>query len=427
MRRILLFIGAFVLLYSAGIEAKKGKSKNQRNFWDIWGSDSEPATAAGDDLFLENEGSGTDSIHANTHGDDEDFDVGSGDGDIATQKTKTDDYDDYDEYYDYDGTTEKPGKDKHTDDEDLYDGSGSGEEIYEPEKIVPIETVTEKSTPLSPCQQLRASALNVAEFVPMCTPEGAFEKKQCISSTKECWCVNPNGVEIPGTRLKDPVIPDCDFGTSLTTCVFQLVQHSQGLIGQYKPKCTLDGQFEPIQCQDSECWCVDKMGNEILGTFVKLPEIPDCGDKEKPKPTVPAKTKEDNYPYKPFEPKKGDDSGYTIPEEEEPDNNVIVQVGPDKIDIDSEEDREKEEEKTNKIGDKQTVYVDKVQTSPLMAKPGLLAAIIAGAVVGLLLMILLVMFIVYRMRKKDEGSYPLDEQKYQNYPYAKAPTKEFYA
>ena len=57
----------------------------------------------------------------------------------------------------------------------------------------------------------------------------------------------------------------------------------------------------------------------------------------------------------------------------------------------------------------------------------LFTAIIAGAVVGLLLMILLVMFIVYRMRKKDEGSYPLDEQKYQNYPYAKAPTKEFYA
>ena len=31
----------------------QGKSKNQRNFWDIWGSDSQPATAAGDDLFLE--------------------------------------------------------------------------------------------------------------------------------------------------------------------------------------------------------------------------------------------------------------------------------------------------------------------------------------------------------------------------------------
>ena len=66
-------------------------------------------------------------------------------------------------------------------------------------------------------------------------------------------------------------------GTNLTTCVFQLVQHSQGLIGQYKPKCTLDGQYEPIQCQGSECWCVDGIGNEILGTFSKLPDIPDCG------------------------------------------------------------------------------------------------------------------------------------------------------
>lgn len=37
------------------------------------------------------------------------------------------------------------------------------------------------------------------------------------------------------------------------------------------------------------------------------------------------------------------------------------------------------------------------------------------------------MFIVYRMRKKDEGSYPLDEQKYQNYNYQKAPDKEIYA
>ncbi|KAF2343735.1 Syndecan/Neurexin domain, partial [Trinorchestia longiramus] len=38
-------------------------------------------------------------------------------------------------------------------------------------------------------------------------------------------------------------------------------------------------------------------------------------------------------------------------------------------------------------------------------------AFIGGAVVGLLCAILLVMFVVYRMRKKDEGSYPLDEPK----------------
>ena len=55
---------------------------------------------------------------------------------------------------------------------------------------------------------------------------------------------------------------------------------------------------------------------------------------------------------------------------------------------------------------------------------------IGGAVVGLLAAILLVMFIVYRMRKKDEGSYALEEPKQPpSYPYGyhKAPTKEFYA
>ncbi|VDP17860.1 unnamed protein product [Soboliphyme baturini] len=57
-------------------------------------------------------------------------------------------------------------------------------------------------------------------------------------------------------------------------------------------------------------------------------------------------------------------------------------------------------------------------------------AVIGGAVVGLLAAILLVMFVVYRMRKKDEGSYALDESKCPpSYPYAyqKAPTREFYA
>ncbi|KAF0760799.1 syndecan-like, partial [Aphis craccivora] len=43
------------------------------------------------------------------------------------------------------------------------------------------------------------------------------------------------------------------------------------------------------------------------------------------------------------------------------------------------------------------------RTSSFFAQPGILAAVIGGAVVGLLCAILVVMFIVYRMRKKDEG------------------------
>lgn len=62
-----------------------------------------------------------------------------------------------------------------------------------------------------------------------------------------------------------------------------------------------------------------------------------------------------------------------------------------------------------------------------------ISAVIGGAVVGLLCAILVVMFIVYRMRKKDEGSYALDEPRRspaaQAYPKPGAPhhNREFYA
>lgn len=82
-----------------------------------------------------------------------------------------------------------------------------------------------------------------------------------------------------------------------------------------------------------------------------------------------------------------------------------------------------------------TTGVSSVERNPnshstsFFAQPGILAAVIGGAVVGLLCAILLVMFIVYRMRKKDEGSYALDEPRRSPnvHLYSKAPTREFFA
>lgn len=34
----------------------------------------------------------------------------------------------------------------------------------------------------------------------------------------------------------------------------------------YVPQCTEDGQYQEIQCQGSECWCVDSNGLEIMGS-----------------------------------------------------------------------------------------------------------------------------------------------------------------
>lgn len=58
-----------------------------------------------------------------------------------------------------------------------------------------------------------------------------------------------------------------------------------------------------------------------------------------------------------------------------------------------------------------------------------ITAVIGGAVVGLLCAILVVMFIVYRMRKKDEGSYALEEPKRSPTAnsYTKNSNREFYA
>ncbi|GLH03492.1 Syndecan [Gryllus bimaculatus] len=69
------------------------------------------------------------------------------------------------------------------------------------------------------------------------------------------------------------------------------------------------------------------------------------------------------------------------------------------------------------------------RATSFFAQPGILAAVIGGAVVGLLCAILVVMFIVYRMRKKDEGSYALDEPKRSPTvnSYTKNSNREFYA
>lgn len=78
---------------------------------------------------------------------------------------------------------------------------------------------------------------------------------------------------------------------------------------------------------------------------------------------------------------------------------------------------------------KKSVLGSNLHPTSFFAQPGILAAVVGGAVVGLLCAILLVMFIVYRMRKKDEGSYALDEPRRSPnvHLYSKAPTREFFA
>ncbi|XP_004469897.1 syndecan-4 [Dasypus novemcinctus] len=63
------------------------------------------------------------------------------------------------------------------------------------------------------------------------------------------------------------------------------------------------------------------------------------------------------------------------------------------------------------------------QGSSIFERTEVLAALIAGGTVGLLFAVFLVLLLVYRMKKKDEGSYDLGKKPI----YKKAPTNEFYA
>uniref|UniRef100_A0A8C5MYL5 Syndecan n=1 Tax=Leptobrachium leishanense TaxID=445787 RepID=A0A8C5MYL5_9ANUR len=93
-------------------------------------------------------------------------------------------------------------------------------------------------------------------------------------------------------------------------------------------------------------------------------------------------------------------------------------------------DDTKESQAESKNSDAEIVSVKSegdVHTENLFHRTEVLAAVIAGGGIGFLFAVFLILLLVYRMRKKDEGSYDLGERKPSSAVYQKAPTKEFYA
>ncbi|XP_037534940.1 syndecan-4 isoform X1 [Nematolebias whitei] len=68
------------------------------------------------------------------------------------------------------------------------------------------------------------------------------------------------------------------------------------------------------------------------------------------------------------------------------------------------------------------VLMSQATGDSIFTKTEVLAALIAGAV-GLMFAVLLILLLIYRMKKKDEGSYDLGKKPI----YKKAPTTEIYA
>lgn len=206
--------------------------------------------------------------------------------------------------------------------------------------------------------------------------------------------------------------------------------------GGYIPKCNDVGDFIPRQCHPTageQCWCVNRYGHEISGTkhhssisfkCLKFDEtsatvyISSIRITAKPyssfKTTLPTSRIDDVI----FDETKGTKQ-YKNKQDQIPYENNNVDIGLANPDTNELEASMLERKAT----------VGPVRMS-IVNRPGLLAGIIGGTTLGLVVLILFVMFVVYRMRKKDEGSYALDEPK--NTPSAvggfkKSRDREFFA
>ncbi|NXI36813.1 THYG protein, partial [Galbula dea] len=111
-------------------------------------------------------------------------------------------------------------------------------------------------------------------FVPACTKEGRYEEVQCYSG--ECWCLDNSGREVPGSRVqgKRPRCPsDCEKERRKLQNLKQSLPAGSDL---FIPSCTEDGDFLPLQCYGTNCFCVDLDGKTIPGIRQKAGKPMQC-------------------------------------------------------------------------------------------------------------------------------------------------------
>ncbi|NWH62545.1 THYG protein, partial [Geococcyx californianus] len=111
-------------------------------------------------------------------------------------------------------------------------------------------------------------------FVPTCTKEGRYEEVQCHAG--ECWCSDTSGKEIPGSRVqgKHPRCPtDCEKQRRNLQNLKQNLPAGSDL---FIPSCTEDGDFLPLQCNGTNCFCVDLNGKTVPGIRGKAGKLMQC-------------------------------------------------------------------------------------------------------------------------------------------------------
>uniref|UniRef100_A0A8C3JGU4 Thyroglobulin n=1 Tax=Calidris pygmaea TaxID=425635 RepID=A0A8C3JGU4_9CHAR len=124
------------------------------------------------------------------------------------------------------------------------------------------------SQPLRPCELQREKAFSGGEtYIPQCSEDGQFRTVQCSRNGLSCWCVDENGIEVPGSKQD---------GYPISCLSFCQLQKQRILVSRYInsssisyiPQCLDSGEFDAVQCDTElgQCWCVDPEGMEIYGT-----------------------------------------------------------------------------------------------------------------------------------------------------------------
>ncbi|XP_057651996.1 uncharacterized protein LOC130891358 isoform X1 [Diorhabda carinulata] len=163
---------------------------------------------------------------------------------------------------------------------------------------------------LSQCERLREKNQKAADlyrkptFTPRCEQTtGSWQAVQCLEHVGVCWCVTPQGEPLKGTLTRGAE-PECNFrqarrwssnrsdssadgdivleelmmqiGTvedvdepedikledNMLKWEIPIVGRCESLGGQ----CDSEGKFQPIQCEEETCWCVDEAGNQLPNT-----------------------------------------------------------------------------------------------------------------------------------------------------------------
>ncbi|XP_074919354.1 thyroglobulin isoform X1 [Chelonoidis abingdonii] len=125
-----------------------------------------------------------------------------------------------------------------------------------------------ESQPLRPCELQREKAFLEREvYVPQCLEDGQFRTVQCNMDGLSCWCVDANGIEVPGTKQTGVPIACLSFCQLQKQQILESHYINSSAIS-YVPQCLNSGEFDPVQCDvgPGQCWCVDSEGMEIYGT-----------------------------------------------------------------------------------------------------------------------------------------------------------------